>query len=214
MVIAATNDTDVNIRVFEDAEQRAMLVNVVDVPPLCNFILPRSCAPGRSRSRSPPPARRPALAKRIKREIAEAYGEPYARLAELLTRRAAGRRARCPPTRTARSSSRGSSTASPTRSSSCAQGDEQAVRDLIAAAQRTARAGLMAELTHLDDDGRARMVDVGGKDVDRPPRGRRARSCACRPETAAAVRDGDAPKGDVIGRRGSPASRRRSERPS
>src|SRR5918992_4586996 len=40
MVIAATDDTDVNIRVFEDAERRAMLVNVVDVPPLCNFILP------------------------------------------------------------------------------------------------------------------------------------------------------------------------------
>ena len=40
MVIAATNDTDVNIRVYDDAERRAMLVNVVDVPPLCNFILP------------------------------------------------------------------------------------------------------------------------------------------------------------------------------
>ena len=32
MVIAATSDTDVNIAVFEDAERRAMLVNVVDVP--------------------------------------------------------------------------------------------------------------------------------------------------------------------------------------
>ena len=52
------------------------------------------------------------------------------------TRSAAGRRARCRPTRTARSSSRGSSTASPTRSSCCASGDEQAVRELIAAAQR------------------------------------------------------------------------------
>ena len=40
MVIASTNSTDVNIRVYEDAEKRAMLVNVVDVPPLCNFILP------------------------------------------------------------------------------------------------------------------------------------------------------------------------------
>ena len=40
MVIAATDDTEVNIAVFEDAERRAMLVNVVDVPPLCNFILP------------------------------------------------------------------------------------------------------------------------------------------------------------------------------
>ncbi|MDE3132344.1 MAG: NAD(P)-dependent oxidoreductase, partial [Acidobacteriota bacterium] len=40
IAIAATDDTDVNIRVFDDAEARAMLVNVVDVPPLCNFILP------------------------------------------------------------------------------------------------------------------------------------------------------------------------------
>src|SRR3954464_14705936 len=34
MVIAATNDSEVNIGVFDDAEQKAMLVNVVDVPPL------------------------------------------------------------------------------------------------------------------------------------------------------------------------------------
>ena len=40
MAIAATNDTDVNITVYDEAERRAMLVNVVDVPPLCNFILP------------------------------------------------------------------------------------------------------------------------------------------------------------------------------
>src|ERR1700709_2323125 len=30
MVIACTNDTEVNIRVFDDAERRAMLVNIVD----------------------------------------------------------------------------------------------------------------------------------------------------------------------------------------
>ena len=40
LAIASTDDTDVNIRVYEEAEARAMLVNVVDVPPLCNFILP------------------------------------------------------------------------------------------------------------------------------------------------------------------------------
>src|SRR5215831_18636632 len=40
IAIAATDDTDLNIRVFEDGEARAMLINVVDVPPLCNFILP------------------------------------------------------------------------------------------------------------------------------------------------------------------------------
>src|SRR4051794_563087 len=40
IAIACTDDTDTNIRIWEDAERRAMLVNVVDVPPLCNFILP------------------------------------------------------------------------------------------------------------------------------------------------------------------------------
>ena len=56
----------------------------------------------------------------------------------------------------------------------------------------------MSELTHLDDAGRARMVDVGGKDVT----ARRALAQAVvrmSPTTAAAVRDGDAPKGDVLG---------------
>src|SRR5437870_3253953 len=36
LAIAATNDTAVNISVYDEAERRAMLVNVVDVPPLCN----------------------------------------------------------------------------------------------------------------------------------------------------------------------------------
>ena len=56
MVIAATNDTDVNIAVYDVAEQRAMLVNVVDVPSLCNFILPAIVRTARWRSRSRPPA--------------------------------------------------------------------------------------------------------------------------------------------------------------
>jgi cyclic pyranopterin monophosphate synthase len=56
----------------------------------------------------------------------------------------------------------------------------------------------MAELSHLDDAGRARMVDVGAKDVT----ARRALARAVvrmSAETADAVRRGDAPKGDVVG---------------
>ena len=51
-------------------------------------------------------------------------------------------------------------------------------------------------LTHLDDQGRARMVDVGGKEETQ----RQARAEALvrvSPETAATVERGDAPKGDV-----------------
>ena len=84
MAIAATNDTDVNIAVYDDAEHRAMLVNVVDVPPLCNFILPAIVRTGPLAIAISTAGASPALAKRIKRQIAEEYGEPYARLAVLL----------------------------------------------------------------------------------------------------------------------------------
>ena len=84
MVIAATSDTDVNIAVYEDAERRAMLVNVVDVPPLCNFILPAIARSGPLAIAISTAGASPALAKRLKREIAAQYGEPYARLAVLL----------------------------------------------------------------------------------------------------------------------------------
>jgi cyclic pyranopterin phosphate synthase len=56
----------------------------------------------------------------------------------------------------------------------------------------------MGDLTHLDAGGRARMVDVGGKDETE----RRARARATvrmSPATASRVAAGDAPKGDVLG---------------
>ena len=84
LVIAATGDTETNIAVFDDAERRAMLVNVVDVPPLCNFILPAIVRQGPLAIAISTAGASPALAKRIKREIAATFGEPYARLAVIL----------------------------------------------------------------------------------------------------------------------------------
>ena len=53
-------------------------------------------------------------------------------------------------------------------------------------------------LTHLDESGRARMVDVGDKrDTDRRARARA--TVRMSPATADLVARGDAPKGDVIG---------------
>jgi precorrin-2 dehydrogenase / sirohydrochlorin ferrochelatase len=84
IAIAATNDTDVNIAVFDDAERRAMLVNIVDVPPLCNFILPAIVRTGPLAIAISTAGASPALAKRMKAQIAAEYGQPYARLAVLL----------------------------------------------------------------------------------------------------------------------------------
>ena len=61
-----------------------MLVNVVDVPPLCNFILPAIVRTGPLAIAISTAGASPALAKRMKREIAEQFGEPYAVLAVLL----------------------------------------------------------------------------------------------------------------------------------
>src|SRR4051795_7188199 len=84
IAIAATNDTDVNIAVYNDAEARAMLVNVVDAPPLCNFILPAIVRSGPLAIAISTAGASPALAKRMKREVSELFGEEYARLAVIL----------------------------------------------------------------------------------------------------------------------------------
>ena len=84
LVIASTDDTDVNIAIYEDAEARAMLANVVDVPPLCNFILPAIVRTGPIAVAISTAGASPALAKRMKAEIAELFGEDYARLAIIL----------------------------------------------------------------------------------------------------------------------------------
>ncbi len=84
LVIAATDDSEVNIGVYYDAEKRAMLANVVDVPPLCNFILPAIVRTGPLAIAISTAGASPALAKRMKREISDLFGEDYARLAVML----------------------------------------------------------------------------------------------------------------------------------
>jgi siroheme synthase-like protein len=84
LVIACTDDTDTNIRIFEDAERRAMLANIVDVPPLCNFILPAIVRTGPLAIAISTAGASPALAKRMKDEISGMFGEEYARLAVIL----------------------------------------------------------------------------------------------------------------------------------
>jgi precorrin-2 dehydrogenase / sirohydrochlorin ferrochelatase len=138
IAIAATNETDVNIRVFEDAERRAMLVNVVDVPPLCNFILPAIHRSGPLAIAISTAGASPALAKRLKREIGETYGERYARLAELLNEARGWAKGSLPTYQDRKQFFEGIVNGEPDPIELLRQGDEQAVRDLIAAAQRTA----------------------------------------------------------------------------
>ena len=56
----------------------------------------------------------------------------------------------------------------------------------------------MSGLTHIDAEGQARMVDVGGKDTTERV-GVAAGSVLMAPETLALILSGDAKKGDVLG---------------
>jgi precorrin-2 dehydrogenase/sirohydrochlorin ferrochelatase len=136
IVIAATNDTDVNIRVYEDAERRAMLVNVVDVPPLCNFILPAIVRTGPLAIAISTAGASPALAKRIKREIAELFGEPYARLAVLLNEVRGWAKDTLPTYQDRKAFFEGIVNGTPDPIELLRAGDEAAVLELIQAAQR------------------------------------------------------------------------------
>jgi precorrin-2 dehydrogenase / sirohydrochlorin ferrochelatase len=136
IAIAATNDTEVNIRVFEDAEARSMLVNVVDVPPLCNFILPAIVRTGPLAVAISTAGASPALAKRMKREIGELFGEPYALLAILLNEARGWAKATLPTYQDRKEFFESIVGGDPDPIALLRAGDVQSVRDLIEAAQR------------------------------------------------------------------------------
>ena len=138
MVIASTNSTDVNIGVYDDAERRAMLVNVVDVPPLCNFILPAILRTGPLAIAISTAGASPALAKRMKAEIAQQFGEDYARLAVLLNDVRGWAKGTLPTYQDRKQFFEGIVNGEPDPIALLRAGDTDAVRDLIAAAQSVA----------------------------------------------------------------------------
>jgi precorrin-2 dehydrogenase / sirohydrochlorin ferrochelatase len=144
IAIAATGDSEVNIRVWEEAEERAMLVNVVDVPPLCNFILPAIVRTGPLAIAISTAGASPALAKRIRTEIAEEYGAPYARLAELLNEVRGWAKATLPTYQDRKAFFEGIVGGEPDPVELLRRGDEHAVRQLVERAQRDAEARLAA----------------------------------------------------------------------
>ena len=136
IAIAATDDTNVNIRVFDDAERRAMLVNVVDVPPLCNFILPAIVRTGPLAVAISTAGASPALAKRMKREIGELFGGPYAQLAVMLNDARGWAKATLPTYQDRKQFFESIVNGDPDPIELLRAGDVDAVRDLIEAAQR------------------------------------------------------------------------------
>jgi len=77
LVISATDDRSVNEEVALAAKKRSMLVNVVDVPDLCNFYVNAQVLRGDLAISVSTGGASPALAKRIRKELERQYGEEY-----------------------------------------------------------------------------------------------------------------------------------------
>jgi len=117
--------------------RRAMLVNIVDVPPLCNFILPAIVRTGPLAIAISTAGASPALAKRMKREIGELFGDEYARLAIMLNDARGWAKGMLPTYQDRKSFFESIVNGEPDPIALLRAGDERAVLDLIAAAQRS-----------------------------------------------------------------------------
>ena len=84
MVIAATDDPGVNSGIASQAKERGLLINAVDQPGDCNFIMPSIVQRGDLQIAISTAGRSPALAKRIRKEMEVAFGPEYALLIELM----------------------------------------------------------------------------------------------------------------------------------
>lgn len=86
VVIAATNDTKIQQAVFETAERRAILCNVVDKPESCNFYMPAIVHRGQLQIAISTSGRSPALAGKLRQYLEEAVPDNAADLTEIVGR--------------------------------------------------------------------------------------------------------------------------------
>ncbi len=84
LAIGATDDEAINRRVAEDAKTSGILVNIVDVPKLCNFIVPSIVVRGDLQLSISTGGKSPALAKKIRKQLEQLYGPEYAEYIKLL----------------------------------------------------------------------------------------------------------------------------------
>ena len=85
IVVAATDDQEVNKRIYSEGQQRGILTNVVDDPENSNFIVPSVLQRDDVIIAVSTSGRSPALARKIRTELEEKYSKEYASLAILLS---------------------------------------------------------------------------------------------------------------------------------
>ena len=84
LVIAATNDPEVQKEIYQEAEQKRVFCNVVDVPEFCSFIVPSVVRRGKLAIAISTSGASPAVARRLRETLEELIGEEYEIYIELM----------------------------------------------------------------------------------------------------------------------------------
>lgn len=84
LAICATDDETVHRKAAAEGKKRGVLINVVDVPELCDFIVPSTVRRGDLTVAVSTGGSSPAFAKKIRRELEVYFGPEYGRFLKLL----------------------------------------------------------------------------------------------------------------------------------
>ena len=86
LAIASTSSPAVNQRISDLCRERGVLCNIVDQPEACTFIVPATVRQGDLTLAISTGGQSPALAKRIRKDLQESFGQEYALFLDLMGR--------------------------------------------------------------------------------------------------------------------------------
>jgi precorrin-2 dehydrogenase/sirohydrochlorin ferrochelatase len=78
LVVVATSSRTLNERIYEEAQRRGVLCNIVDVPDLCDFFYPSVVRRGDLQIAVSTSGKSPSLAQKIRQQLEKQYGPAYA----------------------------------------------------------------------------------------------------------------------------------------
>lgn len=84
LVIGATDRDDVNAKISRDGREKGILVNIVDDPDKCDFVLPSLLKQGDLLIAISTGGKSPALAKKLREEMEQIFGTEYQTLLQVL----------------------------------------------------------------------------------------------------------------------------------
>lgn len=85
VVVVSTNNEEIDKKVYFDAVKKGLLVNVVDRPDFCTFIVPASIVRGDICISISTGGASPALARNIRKRLEEQFGNEYGEFGRLLS---------------------------------------------------------------------------------------------------------------------------------